>query len=326
MAKGVRQTTCKFGARLEPLTHVDLLLWQGRGDLDIVNQVEVIDTFRAVREDLDRLPSGLSLLEVTDQIAQERHPDPAALRACWSGPCGPWPTPTRDPDAGGARLLLEGAGPRGRGPGARLRAPPAASPTARWSWSPSTSSRGHAVPGCRRGRPMSPAALVLLRRILGGDLAPCWPGRPRRRPTRWPSWPPRPWRSTSTVALRSVRRSPAVGPVSTRGRLRRLRARPVLPAALRLLRLRHLHRPRPPDGALRRRLRHRGASGPSTRRAARRPRQVFFGGGTPSRLRPTLLCRILEADPAADRRRGHGRVQPRGRRPRAPRRLPRGPA
>ncbi len=41
VAKGVRKTTSKFGARLEPLTHVDLLLWQGRSDLDIVNQVEV---------------------------------------------------------------------------------------------------------------------------------------------------------------------------------------------------------------------------------------------------------------------------------------------
>ena len=41
VAKGVRKTTSKFGGRLEPLTHVDLLLWQGRSDLDIVNQVEV---------------------------------------------------------------------------------------------------------------------------------------------------------------------------------------------------------------------------------------------------------------------------------------------
>ena len=55
VAKGVRRTTSKFGARLEPLTHVDLLLWQGRSDLDIVNQVEVLDSFRAVREDLARV-------------------------------------------------------------------------------------------------------------------------------------------------------------------------------------------------------------------------------------------------------------------------------
>jgi DNA repair protein RecO (recombination protein O) len=76
VAKGVRKTTSKFGGRLEPLTHVDLLLWQGRSDLDIVNQVEVVDSFRSVREDLARVPRGIALLEVGDQLAQERHPDP----------------------------------------------------------------------------------------------------------------------------------------------------------------------------------------------------------------------------------------------------------
>jgi DNA repair protein RecO (recombination protein O) len=75
VAKGVRRTSSKFGARLEPLTHVDVLLWQGPSDLGILNQVEVIDTFRHVREDLHRVAKGLSLLEVTDQMAQERHPD-----------------------------------------------------------------------------------------------------------------------------------------------------------------------------------------------------------------------------------------------------------
>ena len=40
VAKGVRRTTSKFGSRLEPLSHVALLGWQGRGDLDTVNQVE----------------------------------------------------------------------------------------------------------------------------------------------------------------------------------------------------------------------------------------------------------------------------------------------
>ena len=97
VAKGVRKTTSKFGARLEPLTHVDLLLWQGRSDLDIVNQVEVLDSFRAVREDLDRMPRGMALLEVTDQMAQERHPDPAPLLHAGRRPRAPWPTtgPTR---------------------------------------------------------------------------------------------------------------------------------------------------------------------------------------------------------------------------------------
>ena len=75
VAKGVRRTKSKFGARLEPLSHVALLCWQGR-ELDIVNQAEVTDAFRAVREDLGRVAKAYTVLEVTDQLSQERHANP----------------------------------------------------------------------------------------------------------------------------------------------------------------------------------------------------------------------------------------------------------
>src|SRR5215213_11273157 len=42
VAKGVRKTKSKFGARLEPLSHVRLLLYQGR-ELDIVSQSEYVE-------------------------------------------------------------------------------------------------------------------------------------------------------------------------------------------------------------------------------------------------------------------------------------------
>jgi DNA repair protein RecO (recombination protein O) len=73
VAKGVRKTKSRFGGRLEPLTHVAMLLYEGR-DLDVVTQAEAIEPFRAVREDLDRLGKGHALLEATDQVAQERQP------------------------------------------------------------------------------------------------------------------------------------------------------------------------------------------------------------------------------------------------------------
>jgi DNA repair protein RecO (recombination protein O) len=38
VAKGVRRTKSRFGARLEPFTHVDLLLYTGRS-LDVITQV-----------------------------------------------------------------------------------------------------------------------------------------------------------------------------------------------------------------------------------------------------------------------------------------------
>src|SRR6188768_202123 len=68
VAKGVRKTKSKFGARLEPMSHVALQLYEGR-ELDIVTQAESLDHFKANREDLDRLTRGVTLLEAADQIA-----------------------------------------------------------------------------------------------------------------------------------------------------------------------------------------------------------------------------------------------------------------
>ena len=45
VAKGVRRTRSRFGARLEPFTHVDLLLYPGRS-LDVITQAENIRQFR----------------------------------------------------------------------------------------------------------------------------------------------------------------------------------------------------------------------------------------------------------------------------------------
>ena len=75
VAKGVRKTKSRFGSRLEPLSHVSMLLYEGR-ELDIVTQAETVDHFRAVREDLDRLAKANALLEATDQVAQEGHANP----------------------------------------------------------------------------------------------------------------------------------------------------------------------------------------------------------------------------------------------------------
>ena len=75
VGKGVRRTNSKFGGRLEPLSHVTMLCWKGR-ELDIVNQAEVVDSFRAIRDDLSRMTKAFTVLEVADQLAQEHHPEP----------------------------------------------------------------------------------------------------------------------------------------------------------------------------------------------------------------------------------------------------------
>jgi DNA repair protein RecO (recombination protein O) len=71
VAKGVRKTKSRFGGRLEPFTHVDVLLYRGR-ELDIVTQCEIITSFRTIRESYDRFAAGEAILEATDRVTQDR--------------------------------------------------------------------------------------------------------------------------------------------------------------------------------------------------------------------------------------------------------------
>lgn len=75
VAKGVRRTRSKFGARLEPFSCVDLQLHTGRS-LDVVTQAETITPFgEAIVDDYPRYTSGAAILETADRlVAEEREP------------------------------------------------------------------------------------------------------------------------------------------------------------------------------------------------------------------------------------------------------------
>lgn len=79
VAKGVRKTRSKFGARLEPTSHIAVQLYEGR-ELDIVTQAEALDLFRTIREDLDRLTRAVTMLEAVEQVSMEREPNPDLYR------------------------------------------------------------------------------------------------------------------------------------------------------------------------------------------------------------------------------------------------------
>lgn len=70
IAKGVRKTTSRFGARLEPFSHIDVMLHPGR-NLATVTQVETIESFDEVRTDYDRLSHGAVVLDLLDRVATE---------------------------------------------------------------------------------------------------------------------------------------------------------------------------------------------------------------------------------------------------------------
>ena len=71
VAKGVRRTTSKFGSRLEPFTHVDVQLAEGR-NLDTVTQAETQDAFAApLGADYERYTAGTVMLETAERLVTE---------------------------------------------------------------------------------------------------------------------------------------------------------------------------------------------------------------------------------------------------------------
>ncbi|WP_432487838.1 DNA repair protein RecO [Kineococcus sp. SYSU DK018] len=70
VAKGVRRTSSRFGARLEPFTCVDVQLHRGR-TLDIVTQVDVLAPLGAViAADYGLYTAGHALLETAERFTE----------------------------------------------------------------------------------------------------------------------------------------------------------------------------------------------------------------------------------------------------------------
>jgi DNA repair protein RecO (recombination protein O) len=171
VAKGVRKTGSRFGGRLEPGSHVSLLLYEGR-QLDVVNQAEAVEHFRGIRDDLTRMRDALAVLEAVDQVAQEGETD-RRLYAMLVGALRTLslrPAPLVVAGFYWKLMALEGSAPmleacvRCGAEGELLDV--VALDTV----------QGGVV--CRRCQPtagdrraISPEALAVVRRILGGDLA-----------------------------------------------------------------------------------------------------------------------------------------------------------
>jgi DNA repair protein RecO (recombination protein O) len=163
VAKGVRKTKSRFGARLEPLTHVAFQCYEGR-NLDTVTQAETLESFRGVREDLDRLGRASALLEAVDALVQEGDEDRripqmllGALRTLEAGPA-PLVVPAffwKLLAHVGYRPLLDECAVCGVTEGLVAF---------------DLEAGGTLCRSCGRGTRITPDGLDLLRRMLGGDL------------------------------------------------------------------------------------------------------------------------------------------------------------
>lgn len=79
VAKGVRRTKSKFGARLDPASSVHLQLHEGR-NLDVVTQAETIEVRDALRTDMNRWGRTAIVLETIDHVASEGESNPALFK------------------------------------------------------------------------------------------------------------------------------------------------------------------------------------------------------------------------------------------------------
>jgi DNA repair protein RecO (recombination protein O) len=70
VARGVRRTTSRSAGHLEPFTLSDVLFAVGR-ELDVISQVDTVESFRGIREDLVLTTHAYYLAEVVDLLTED---------------------------------------------------------------------------------------------------------------------------------------------------------------------------------------------------------------------------------------------------------------
>ena len=86
VARGIRRTSSKFGARLDPFNLVDLQLVQGR-NLDVVAQVECLHPYSApLRQDYSLFTAAEVMVEAADHLVPVDREPPRHNTDCWQEP------------------------------------------------------------------------------------------------------------------------------------------------------------------------------------------------------------------------------------------------
>jgi DNA repair protein RecO (recombination protein O) len=167
LAKGVRKTSSRMGAVLETLAHVSVDLVKTRGEFYIARHVQHKERLATLRSSYPRISAGYAVVEAVDAIPSDGVPDEAIfelLTRVLATLDDESFDPTLVPSSFFFRLLaLDGSEPVvdvcvncGRpGPLVAFDA----------------QIGGTLCDECRQGVTLSNDALVLIRRMVGGDLA-----------------------------------------------------------------------------------------------------------------------------------------------------------
>ncbi len=72
IAKGARQMNSKFGAALEPLSAVSLILYKkDQRELQLISQCDLLKTYKNIHSELERMAVGLSIIELLNQLTHD---------------------------------------------------------------------------------------------------------------------------------------------------------------------------------------------------------------------------------------------------------------
>jgi DNA repair protein RecO (recombination protein O) len=166
VAHGVRKTSSRLGGRMEVLDVVDVQLARGRSELMTVRQAQPLGAPAALRGDFGKLAAAMVLVEVADAATLEHLADPEyfemtrrALRALETA---------EDPAIVTTAFLLKTLAHDGAAP-VLDRCATCGRTDELVAFD--LTEGGLLCTSCRRGRPVSPEAIELLRRILLGGLA-----------------------------------------------------------------------------------------------------------------------------------------------------------
>lgn len=167
LAKGVRKTTSRMGATLETLAYVIVDLVKTRGEFYVARHVQHRERLATLRSSYTRISAGYAVVEAVDAIPADGVPDEAIfdllVRVLVTLDDDTF-DPTLVPASFYFRLLaLDGSEPvvdacvncGKSGPLVSFDAP----------------TGGTLCSDCRQGVSLSPDALALIRRMVGGDLA-----------------------------------------------------------------------------------------------------------------------------------------------------------
>lgn len=73
VAKGVRKTQSRKAGHLELFTHATVQVAAGR-NLDIITQADTVESYRALRDDLDKIGHAYYIAELIDQFTEDSDP------------------------------------------------------------------------------------------------------------------------------------------------------------------------------------------------------------------------------------------------------------